>query len=116
MKRYAIIVSFVFSALCVFGQERHESHRCYEKYEVSRHHRPAYFVSGNEVFFQGQTVKGASALTFDILHDGYGEDYSNAYYCGVKSNGASSNTFKVLGYGYAKDDWNTYYWGQKIEN
>lgn len=84
MKRYAIIFSFLLSAFCVFGQERHGSHRCHEKYEVTQHHRLAYFVSGNEMFFQGQPVKDASESSFDFLCDGYTKDNLHTCYWGYK--------------------------------
>ncbi|WP_304644685.1 DKNYY domain-containing protein [uncultured Duncaniella sp.] len=51
-----------------------------------RHHRPAYFIGENNVYFEGRKIQDASASSFAILHDGY-----------------------------AKDTWNTYYWGRKID-
>lgn len=116
MKKYIILIfTIILCAICTFGQERHDGHKCHDRYETNRHHLPAYFISDNEVFFQGQRIKDASASSFDILGDGYAKDNWNVYYCGHKINDASSHSFKVLNYGYAKDNWNVYYNGVKIE-
>ncbi len=77
-KLISIILSICFCSVGAYAQW-HDGHRGREKYEVGRHCPPAYFISGNEVFFQGRPVKDASVSSFKILRDGYAKDNWNVY-------------------------------------
>lgn len=114
MRQLLFALSVFLCVAATFGQERH-GHR-HDGYETQSHHRPAYMVDGNKVFYLGQPVKDASASSFETLRDGYAKDRWNVYFQGIKIDGAAANSFKVLRDGYAKDNWNHYYWGQKIKD
>lgn len=75
-----------------------------------------YFIGDNDVFFDGQKIKGASASSFRILREGYAKDSWNVYYLGRVIKGASADSFTTLGWGYAKDTWNVYFDGKKIKS
>ncbi|CAF0837812.1 unnamed protein product [Adineta steineri] len=57
--------------------------------------------------------EGASAISFEVLSDGYAKDPWNVYYMGQKIEGASAISFQSLGQGMAKDGFHHYYCGQK---
>ena len=107
-----MILTIVICGTCASAQGRHEGHCRHDQFRQEyRHRHSPYFITDDKVFFEGRRIDGATASSFQILHDGYAKDTWTVYYCGEKINGASAESFKVLGYGYAKDTWNVYFDG-----
>ena len=97
------------------AREPHAGHSRRDRYEQrGRHRRSPYFITDDNVYFEGRLLKDASASTFKVLDDGYARDMWGVFYWGRKIEGASSESFRVLGYGYATDAWVVYYDGEKI--
>lgn len=76
--------------------------------------QPSYMVNRNDVYFDGQLVKGASGSSFKDLGQGYGKDAFRAYYYGERIDEASGSSFKTDGQGYAHDAFRAYYRGALI--
>ena len=100
-----------------FPQEQHHTRgdRKRNDRDRERKRRSRYVVGRQEVFYDGKPVKGASARTFKVLHDGYAADAWNVYHDGIRIPEASVQSFTVLRDGYAKDHWNVWYRGIRIK-
>lgn len=114
-----VLFSFLLLALCPAmpnGVNARDKNTCYDTHDYNRRHcMPSYFIGNDEVFFKGQVVKGASAMNFKILRDGYGKDAWSVYYMGKKLDGASPDSFALLDDCYAKDTWTVFFDGEKIK-
>ena len=108
---FILVVASMFStAMCANAQNRFDKADKCSRFQL----KSRYYISNNNVFFNGVLISGASVSSFRILGDCYSKDSWNVYFCAHKVAGASPSSFQLIGDGYAKDSWNVYFCGDKI--
>lgn len=120
MKSTAILL--LFSALILTTPDlSSREHKRNKKTEVQRNkHKNSEDLGGNyskdswDVYYKGEVIEDASALSFVYLKGGYAKDSWKVFYKGRVVKDASTLSFQNLGDGYAKDNWNSFYKGKKI--
>lgn len=75
-----------------------------------------YLMKDGIVTYEGHTVKGADAATFEPLKAGYARDRRHGYYKGeVISNAIGGKHFSYSGDDYATDGLHTYFKGKEVD-
>ena len=74
-----------------------------------------YLVKDGVVTYEGRTVEGADAASFEALKAGYARDRRHGYYKGtVISNAIGGKHFSYSGDDYATDGLHTYFKGKEV--
>ena len=90
---FILAVASMFSTtMCVNAQNRFDKAEKCSRFQL----KSRYYISNNNVFFNGVLISGASASSFRIIGDGYAKDSWNVYFCGKKIPNASPSSFRII--------------------
>jgi hypothetical protein len=74
-----------------------------------------YAKDAQQVYFEGRTVEGAQAATFEAVSKLYGKDAAGVYYQGRVLPGAEPGSFKVINLQWGQDAGDVYFQDRPLE-
>lgn len=83
-------------------------------YKNSDKPRPGYYMTPSEVYYRGQPITQAIPSSFKKLGNSWAKDTNNVYFQGQVVKGADTKTFRVENK-FGKDKNNKYYRGKLVK-